>query len=216
MSTNGNHDGHTKDKDRDEHEVAHEPDQHPSPEGGNKGQMKGMYLRFAAMILTSMVAMYLAMFVGSWEWSHVRWSESRLFMALTMGGVMGLIMLAWMLHMYKSTKANIAIVVVSLLLLGGGAALDRSQVLVGDVGFMEGMIPHHSLAITRAERANIKDVRVCQLAYDISKAQRREIDEMDWLIKDIRENGVASTPEEALARPVPNHEGEPLRQCPGK
>lgn len=50
---------------------------------------RGMYLRFAAMILTGMVVMYWTMFAGSWEWSHIRWSESRLFMALTMGGAMG-------------------------------------------------------------------------------------------------------------------------------
>ena len=183
-----------------------------SPEHENHRLTK--YLRFAAMILTGMLAMYFTMFVASWEWSHVRWSPSRVFMTLVMGGVMGLVMLAWMLNMYKNTKANIAIVVVSLLLLGSGAALDRSQVLVGDVGFMTGMIPHHSLAITRSERAGIEDVRVCQLAYEISEAQRKEIAEMDWLVEDIRLNGIATTPEEAAARPVPTLEGTPERQCP--
>lgn len=173
-----------------------------------------MYLRFAAMILTGMVAMYFTMFVASWEWSHVRWSPSRVFMTLVMGGVMGLVMLAWMLGMYKNARANIAIVIASLLLLGGGVALDRSQVLVGDVGFMTGMIPHHSLAITRSERAGIEDVRVCELAYEISEAQRKEIAEMDWLVEDIRANGIATTPDEAAARPVPTFGGTPERDCP--
>ena len=36
-----------------------------------------MYLRFAAMIFTGMVVMYWVMFVGSWELSHVRFSQSR-------------------------------------------------------------------------------------------------------------------------------------------
>jgi hypothetical protein len=173
-----------------------------------------MYLRFAAMILTGMVVMYWAMFVGSWEWSHIRFSLSRIFMALTMGGAMGLVMLAWMLSMYKSTKANIVVMAVSLLLLLGGAFLDRSQIIVDDIAFMRSMIPHHSLAITRAERATIHDVRVCELAVGISEAQRREIAEMDWLIEDIQRNGVASTVEEAEARPVPDF-GEPVqRECP--
>ena len=172
------------------------------------------YLRFAAMILTGMVVMYWVMFAGSWEWSHVRFSESRVFMAITMGGAMGLVMLAWMLNMYKSTKANIAVVAVSLLLLGGGAALDRSQATVDDIAFMRGMIPHHSLAITRSERAGIDDVRVCELAVEISEAQRREIYEMDWLIEDIENNGVAASPEEAEARPVPEYEEPAERQCP--
>lgn len=175
---------------------------------------KGMYLRFGAMILTAMVVMYWVMFFSSWELSHVRFSESRVFMALAMGGTMGLVMLGWMLDMYRDTKVNIAIVLASILLIGAGTGLDRSQVTVEDTGFMKGMIPHHSLAITRAERAQIEDVRVCDLAYEISEAQRREIFEMDWLIKDIRRNGLAVTPEEAASRPVPEFQGDPRRECP--
>lgn len=173
-----------------------------------------MYLRFAAMILTGMVVMYWVMFVASWEWSHIRFSQSRVFMAITMGGAMGLVMLAWMLNMYKNTTANIAVVAVSLLLLVGGASLDRSQITVDDIAFMRGMIPHHSLAITRSERAGIEDVRVCELAVEISEAQRREIFEMDWLIKDIQENGVATTVEEAESRPVPEFSEPAQRECP--
>lgn len=175
--------------------------------------MRNMYLRFGAMILTAMVVMYFVMFIGSWEWSHVRWSQSRMFMALTMGGTMGLIMLAWMLNMYKNAKANVAVVVVSLLLLGGGAFLDRSQTTVQDSAFMNAMIPHHSLAITRSERSELADVRVCELAVEISEAQRREIFEMDWLIEDIEQNGIAATAQEAEARPVPDYQESAKRQC---
>ncbi|MGY2004997.1 DUF305 domain-containing protein [Blastococcus sp. SYSU DS1024] len=190
----------------------HEHDEH-GQDGGMSHQTK-MYLRFGAMILTAMVVMYWTMFAGTWEWSHVRWSESRLFMALTMGGTMGLIMLAWMLNMYKNVKGNIAIVAVSLLLLGGGIFLDRSQATVQDSAWMSAMIPHHSLAITRSERADITDVRVCQLAVEIIEAQQREIDEMEWLIQDIEENGEAETLEEAQARPVPEFPADALRDCP--
>ncbi len=122
---------------------------------GQSHHQRSMYMRFAAMILTAMVVMYFVMFVGSWELGHVRFSQSRVFMAITMGGTMGLIMLAWMLNMYKSAKANVAIVLVSLLLFAGGTVLDRSQATVDDTAFMRGMIPHHSLAITRSERAGI-------------------------------------------------------------
>lgn len=173
----------------------------------------GMYLRFAAMILTGMVVMYWTMFVGSYEWGHVRFSQSRVFMALTMGGAMGLVMLAWMLNMYKNAKANVAVVLASAVLLAGGIALDRSQATVGDAAFMSAMIPHHSLAITRSERAQIEDVRVCELAVGISEAQRREIFEMDWLMRDIEENGIARRPEEAAERPVPEYEEPAERAC---
>jgi hypothetical protein len=181
---------------------------------GKPGKSMKMYLRFAAMILTAMVVMYWVMFVGSWEWSHIRFSQSRIFMAVTMGGTMGLVMLAWMLNMYKNTKANIAVVLVSLLLIGGGAFLDRSQITVDDTAFMRAMIPHHSLAITRSERAGIQDVRVCELAVGISEAQRKEIFEMDWLIEDIERNGIAETAEEARSRPVPDYQEAAKRQCP--
>ena len=174
---------------------------------------RGMYLRFGAMLLTAMVVMYFVMFVASWELSHVRFSQSRVFMAITMGGTMGLVMLAWMLNMYKNAKVNAGIVVASLLLFGGGAALDRSQATVDDSAFMSGMIPHHSLAITRSERAGIEDVRVCELAVAISEAQRREIDEMDWLLQDIERNGIAETLEDAEARPVPEYDVSALREC---
>jgi uncharacterized protein (DUF305 family) len=143
----------------------------------------------------------------------VRFSRSRVFMALTMGGTMGLVMLAWMLDMYKSWKANVGIVVASLLLLVGGIALDRNQMTVGDVAFMRAMIPHHSLAITRSERFGADDVRVCELAVEISEAQRREILEMDWLIDDIEANGVASTSAEAESRPVPEFDVAAERVC---
>jgi hypothetical protein len=182
--------------------------------GGHQSHDRRMYLRFGAMILTAMVVMYAVMFVSSYEWSHIRWSESRMFMALTMGGTMGLVMLGWMMNMYRNTKANLAIVAASILLLGAGVFLDRSQTTVQDSGFMNSMIPHHSMAITRSERSELADVRVCELAVEISEAQRREILEMDWLIDDIERNGVAETAEEAESRPVPDFERSAARQCP--
>lgn len=185
-----------------------------SGQGEDDSQMERMmYLRFAAMIATGMFVMYWTMFAGTYAWSHVQFSQSRVYMALVMGGTMGLVMLAWMLNMYKNTKANIGIVVLSLLLLAAGVALDRSQATVEDNEFMRGMIPHHSLAITRSERFTADDVRVCELAVEISEAQRREIEEMEWLIEDINENGAASTREEADARPVPTYEASANRVC---
>ncbi|GAB2528421.1 DUF305 domain-containing protein [Paramicrobacterium agarici] len=193
----------------------HDDERRPDDQKQKHHSMK-MYLRFAAMILTAMVLMYFVMFTGSWEWSHVRFSQSRVFMAITMGGTMGLVMLAWMLGMYKNLKANIAVIVASVLLIGGGIALDRSQITVDDTAFMRAMIPHHSLAITRAERFQNQDVRVCELAVEISKSQRREILEMNWLIRDIEQNGAAKTQEEAESRAVPNFEEAAERQCPTK
>lgn len=172
-----------------------------------------MYLRFGAMILTAMVVMYAVMFLSSWNWSHIRWSESRMFMALAMGGTMGVVMLGWMLNMYQNHKLNMVIFAASILLFAGAVYLDRSQTSVQDTSFMSAMIPHHSMAITRSERAEIQDQRVCELAVEISEAQRREILEMEWLIEDIKQNGPATTPETAEERSVPDFEVSADRQC---
>merc|ERR1712146_69555 len=102
-----------------------------------------------------------------------------------------------MLQMYKDRNKNISIFALGILLIVGGIWLVRSQVTVSGVDYMEGMIPHHSIAILTSERAQIKDPRVRELANEIIKAQRREIKEMEWLIADIEKNGVAQTMEEA-------------------
>jgi uncharacterized protein (DUF305 family) len=47
------------------------------------------------------------------------------------------------------------------------------------------MIPHHSIAILTSERAKISDPRVRELADKIIEAQRKEIEEMKKLIKDL-------------------------------
>jgi len=56
---------------------------------------------------------------------------------------------------------------------------------VDQVSWMKAMIPHHSIAILTSERADIQDPRVRELADSIIEAQRREIDEMKALIKDL-------------------------------
>jgi len=85
--------------------------------------------------------------------------------------------------MYKNKKKNIAILVGSLVLFIGALGLVREQKsTVGDVLWMKGMIPHHSIAILTSGRADIKDPEVKKLADDIIKAQKREIQEMKRMI----------------------------------
>lgn len=170
---------------------------------------KSSYLRFAAMIVTSIVAMYALMYLNTYETSHVRWSETRLFMTLIMGAAMAVIMLTYMRGMYHDTRINLAIYAGSVLVFAAALFLVRSQETVQDTSYMNAMIPHHSIAILTSERADIKDARVRQLADEIIEAQRREIREMKWLIEDIRENGIAATEEEADARPVPEFDAAP-------
>ncbi|WP_396667448.1 hypothetical protein [Microbacterium sp. R86528] len=56
-------------------------------------------------------------------------------------------------------------------------------------------------------------MRVCELAVEISEAQRREIAEMDWLVRDIQDNGPAETADEAASRLVPDFSAVADRNC---
>lgn len=180
---------------------------------GAMNKEKKQYLRFGAMIATSMAIMYGVMYVNTYQLSHVEWSETRFFMTLLMGSTMAVVMLGYMLGMYKNTKANIGIVLGSIALFVLSTFLVRSQNTVQDTSYMSAMIPHHSIAILTSENSQIKDPRVCELAVEIIKAQKREIAEMKWLIDDISKNGAATTAEEALNREVPEFEGSSIRQC---
>jgi hypothetical protein len=171
---------------------------------GNDQEHKGNYSKFFAMIGTSMILMYILMYLNSYEiLDHAWFSETRFFMTLIMGAVMTLVMFFFMRNMYKNNQINTAIVIGAVLVLVSAVWLVRSQVTVTDVDYMEGMIPHHSIAILTSERAQIEDVRVRELADEIIEAQVREIKEMEWLIEDIRNNGTATSQEQADARPVP-------------
>jgi len=143
------------------------------------------YWRFAAMIATSTLIMYGVMYLNTYAFEHVLWSETRVWMALVMGAVMAVVMLAFMLNMYKRKSVNIAIFAGSAAAFAIALWLVRSQATVGDTEYMKAMVPHHSIAIMTSERAQISDPRVRKLADEIIEAQRREIAEMKFLIHDL-------------------------------
>ena len=168
---------------------------------------KASYWRFAAMIGTSMVVMFGLMYLNTYEVGHARWSETRFYMTLIMGAGMAVVMLSYMRGMYDQRKVNLAIFLGSFIVFVAALWLVRSQATVQDNSYMSAMIPHHSIAILTSERAEIRDVRVRDLADEIIRAQRREIKEMAWLVEDIKQNGPATSESEAAARPVPDFVG---------
>jgi uncharacterized protein (DUF305 family) len=147
----------------------------------------GSYLRFLAMIGTSTALMYGLMYLNTYEWGHVVFSESRAYMTLLMGATMAMVMLSFMQAMYENRWANAAIMIGSSVVFVGALWLVRSQTTVDDVSYMKAMIPHHSVAILASERAEITDPRVRQLADEIIDAQRREIAEMKALIAELEQ-----------------------------
>ena len=161
---------------------------------GHDGTSGGMsYWRFLTMIATSTAVMFGLMYLNTFAVDHIFFSETRFWMAFVMGASMAVIMLSFMMGMYKDPKKNAAIFAGSAAIFGVALWLVRSQQTVDDVAFMKAMIPHHSIAIMTSERAHIRDPRARELAKKIATAQRREIAEMRYLIADIEENGTRSS-----------------------
>ena len=88
------------------------------------------YWRFFAMIITSTIVMLGLMYLNTYALDHVFFSETRTYMALYMGAVMAVIMLAFMLGMYTNRSANIAIFAGSAVVFAGALFLVRSQATI--------------------------------------------------------------------------------------
>lgn len=151
------------------------------------------YIRFGLMILTSTVVMFILMYLNTYAWEHVFFSETRTYMAILMGATMAIIMLAYMLGMYSNKHLNIAIFAGSVIVFALSLWLVRSQVTVSGTSYMRAMIPHHSIAVMTSERSQIRDPRVRKLADEIIEAQRREIAEMRYLIADVSSGNVVES-----------------------
>lgn len=159
------------------------------------------YARFGAMILTSTTVMFGLMYLNTYAVDHVFYSQTRTWMAIVMGAAMAIVMLLLMWGMYANRLANLAILVISIVVFGGALWLVRSQQTVGDVSYMKAMIPHHSIAVLTSERAHIRDPRVRKLADAIIEAQVREIAEMKGLIAELERSPPPESAPDLPARP---------------
>lgn len=149
----------------------------------HKKMPKNNYTKFFFMLGLSFIAMYLTMYLNTYELDHVYFSLTRFYMACLGIAAMAVIMLSFMLNMYKNKKKNLAIYAGSFLLFVSALVLVRAQSpIVGDVLWMKAMIPHHSIAILTSERADIQDPEVRKLAKGIIEAQKKEILQMKEMI----------------------------------
>ena len=155
----------------------------------NGRMMKMGWGRFAAMIATSTVIMFLLTYQLVYESGHLTFSVNRLVASLVMGAVMTVVMLGFMWSMYEGRGVKIAVVGGAAVLGAVLLAINRGQDLIDDTRFMKSMIPHHSIAINNARKADIPDPRVRKLADEIIASQVREIREMKLLIADLERNG---------------------------
>ncbi|MGF1587500.1 MAG: DUF305 domain-containing protein [Bacteroidales bacterium] len=142
-----------------------------------------MYKKYFLMLTASFITMYVVMYLHTYEAGHVFFSATRLYMTFLMICPMALIMLGFMHKMYKNKQINAAIVIAFIAVFSLSLVFVRSQTFIGDVHYMKGMIPHHSIAILTSKRAKITDPEVRELADKIIKAQEEEIAQMKELIK---------------------------------
>ncbi|MBN1543117.1 DUF305 domain-containing protein [candidate division KSB1 bacterium] len=161
-----------------------------------KEQTRGMsWSRFAAMIATSTFVMFFLMYQLVYSFSHATFSVNRLIASLIMGCIMTIVMLSFMWPMYKGMRTKITVLILAALLSVVLLLTNRNQTVIGDVSFMKAMIPHHSIAVNNARKANITDPRVRKLADQIIASQMREIAEMMLLIDDIAQNEIRGSAE---------------------
>lgn len=145
----------------------------------NQNKMsKNHYTKFILMLIGSFIAMYITMYLNTYDIDHVYFSLTRFYMACLGISAMAVIMLLFMLNMFKNKRKNIAILLGSLVLFVGALTMARTQKPIGDLLYMKAMIPHHSIAILTSKRADIKDPKVRKLADEIIRAQEKEIAEM--------------------------------------
>lgn len=143
---------------------------------------KGSYKTFAVTMVISFILMYGIMFLNVDQADHIYLSMTRFYMTLMMVSAMAVLMLASMGMMYKNKRLNLVIGIGSVALFGLSLAGVRTQTFVGDVQYMRGMIPHHSIAIMTSKNAHIKDPEVRKLADGIIKTQEKEIAEMKAIL----------------------------------
>lgn len=142
----------------------------------------GNYKKFALMILVSYIVMYAIMYLDDDQIDHVYLNMTRFYMTLIMISAMALIMLGMMRMMYQNKRLNAIIVGSSIAVFALALVGVRTQAGIGDVQYMKGMIPHHSIAIMTSKHADLKDPEVKNLSRDIIDAQEKEIAEMKRLL----------------------------------
>lgn len=147
---------------------------------------KGNYKKFVLMLLVSYIVMYVVMYLDDDQIDHIYLNMTRFYMTLIMISAMALIMLGMMRMMYQNKRLNAMIVVSSIAVFTSALVGVRTQAGIGDVQYMKGMIPHHSIAIMTSKHAKLKDPEVKKLSRDIIDAQEKEIAEMKRLLSRLK------------------------------
>jgi hypothetical protein len=138
-----------------------------------------MMSTFAMTLISIASALLSGMWVWADKWSDIRLSLNDLYMALLMTGWMFLLQGIVMKQMNYALM-GLALVIVSLIAI-------RFQILVSQDQYLEGMIPHHSMAVflskKQIEKSGNNEKILGGLPFSIIQGQDKEIDQMKQMLK---------------------------------
>ena len=141
------------------------------------------YYYLVAMTVLSFACMYILMYAMVDRFFNVYPNLNQFYMAGLMTAPMVIIEILFMRAMYSNKKWNIAIIILSILVLTIFWIFIRQQFLIGDKQFLKSMIPHHAGAILMCEKASIQDLEIKNLCENIKLSQQNEINQMKDILK---------------------------------
>ena len=140
--------------------------------------MNGLVIDYIPMLIFSIIAGLLStMNIWAINIKDVRFHINDLYMAFLMTG--------WMLLLQSIYYYNITLIIISIFIIIITFIAIRNQFLINDYQYLNGMIPHHSMAILMSKRIKnkSKDPQVIELANSIIQSQNTEIIQMNNIIK---------------------------------
>lgn len=140
------------------------------------------YRLLALMAGLHIVAMFVLMFAMVNTFANAVPNINFLYMGLMMSAPMLILEMFLMGGMYEDKKLNRLVILIGFIILVLSFLMIRYQTFVGDKGFLQSMIPHHSGAVLMCEKAKINDPEIQQLCANIIAGQQQEIDQMNKIL----------------------------------
>jgi len=140
-------------------------------------------MHMMSTLTMTLISIASALLSGMWvwadKWSDIRLSINDLYMALLMTG--------WMFLLQGSVMKQMTYALMGLALVVASLYAIRFQILVTRDQYLEGMIPHHSMAIflskKQIEKSNGDEKILGGLPFSIIQGQDKEIDQMKQMLK---------------------------------
>lgn len=141
-----------------------------------------MYISMFVIMLVSGALSTMNVWVDKVD--DMRFSVNDLYMILLMSG--------WMLFFMAAMHGDVGVSITGLTLAGFMIFCIRTQLFVTETHYLQGMIPHHSMAIHMSKRLKMHPNTIHPFLDDLINNQEREIDFMKRTLQDPT-SGIDST-----------------------